>query len=544
MSDYDVIFKDAMGKGPSEYDAAFSAANPSEPKDLRKEAAKMAAEGMTSFDRFVAAYGGAAPALVRGFKQATTTNPAESAKLKSEEEGARLMREGLGTAGAFGYGVGSVASAVPAMMLPGANTILGAGIVGAAQGAIEPLVEGESRLARSALGGAIGSAAQWLIPKAAMALGQRSFNNTVRKSENAAKDAAQAEGRKLGLSVAPSEAGGGRVNDWLESLAGKAALKQDIQRKNAEIIRTKIAPQSIGIGEPLTPDILAMVRKSQGDAGYAPLDAMGKVNWTPEYVDALKSIESKFGRSKALTTSQKVPEVGQLVNELNIGQMSGKQLNETIKDLRELGNKNAAIMYGQNPSLKQLGKAQVSASKALEDLATQNLTIQGKEDVIPAMLKAREQIAKTYDLQRALNPVTGDISPSVFAKKLRKGEKLTGKLKTLAEMAVSFPNAFAADAARIPSPGVSALNLPTAVAAGAAGVAGGGPAGAVVGGIPFLRAPARALITSKPYQSMVAQPSYGGHGLLGITPGMMDSETARLLGRLSGAQLGLLAGEY
>jgi hypothetical protein len=538
MADYTIDDVAKMGEGKY-YTLSDVAAMESRGNKL--EAAKMAAQDMPAFDRFVAAYGGAVPSLVRGVRQAFTTNPSELARLKGEEDDARIRREALGTAGVWGHGVGSVAAATPTMMIPGANTIPGAMALGAVQGASEPLVDGESRLLRAGLGFGLGGAAQWAIPKAAMALGQRSFNNTALQTANLSKDTAQSEGRKLGLSVAPSEAGGGRFNDWVESLAGKAALKQDIQRKNADVIRTQIAPRSVGASEPLTPDILATLRKKQGQAGYAPLDSMGAVNWTPEYVDALKAVESRYGRAKALTSSQKVPEVGQLVDELNVGQMSGKQLNETIKDLRELGNKNAAIMYGQNPSLKQLGKAQISASTALEDLATQNLATQGKQDLIPALRQSRAEIAKTYDLERALNPVTGDVSPSIFAKKIRKGEKLTGDLKTLGEMAAAFPNAFAADAARIPSPGVSALNIPTAIAAGAAGVAGGGTSGAIFGGIPFLRAPARAIITSKPYQSMVAQPSYGGHGLLGVTPGMMDSETARLLGRLLAAQGGLLA---
>lgn len=496
-----------------------------------------------AFSKLAAGYGSAAPSLWRGMKQATETNPAEMRRLQEEEATTRQLDKGLGGWGTAGKFLGGTALAVPAMMLPGANTIAGAALLGMLQGAAEPLVEGESRGARAALGAGLGSAAQWGVPKAANWLAARSFGGTAAQTANAAKDAAQQAGRAEGLVVTPSEAGGGWFNNMLESMGGKAAVKQDVQRRNAQVIRDEIAPKSVGLpgGQPVTLDALEAVRKQAGQAGYAPLDQMGQVNWTPSYVQALDAIERRFAKSRALTTSEKVPAVSDMVKELDVPSMSGKQLNETIQNLREIGNKNASAVYGMSSQTQALGKAQIKAAAALENLAIENLTAQGKQDLLPALKEARQLIAKTYDLERSLNQVTGDISPALFAKKAKQGKPLSGELKTLADFVAAFPNAVAADARRIPTPGVSALNIPGGIiAGGAAHAMGGAPAAAVAAGLPLLRDPVRQMLMSKAYQSAVAQPSYPGHGLLGITPGMMDSDTARLLGRILAPQAGLL----
>lgn len=484
----------------------------------------------------VAAFGGAAPKAIRGVKQLFETNPVEMKRLQEEEAESRRLDAPLrSTAGGFVGGLlGDAAIFAPAMMLPGANTVAGAALGGAMQGAFTPLVEDESRLARAALGGATGGAMQWAVPKAAQALAKRSFNMGQAKSQNLLRDSALKAGQAEGMVIPPSAGGGGWINDRLESIAGKAALKQEAQMRNAESIR-KLAARSVGLNpdDAITPQALRGVRDAAGKVGYAPIDRMGAVNWTPEYVDALESISKRLGKSNARVASLRNPEVQQLVDELNIGQMTGKELNELIKDLREVGNKAANTAYGTSPAARTLGKAQVEASKALEDLATQNLIAQGRQDLIPAMRQARETIAKAHTVEKALNPATGGISPKPFADRVRKGLPITGEQRTIGEFSAAFPQ-FVRESEMVPTPGVSALEAAAApIMAGIGSAASGSPAGLIAGGIPLLRTPVRNMLLSQPYQKLVATPSYP-HGLLGLTPGMVDSEVARLLGRTLG----------
>lgn len=74
----------------------------------------------------------------------------ESARLD-----APLMKTGAGVAGNI---IGNVALAAPTAAIPGANTLAGAGAIGAALGALQPTKTGES-VARNTLGGAAFSAA-------------------------------------------------------------------------------------------------------------------------------------------------------------------------------------------------------------------------------------------------------------------------------------------------------------------------------------------------------------------------------------------------
>lgn len=60
------------------------------------------------------------------------------------------------TAGAIGSVGGKIALGLPAVFVPGANTLVGAGAIGAAQGLAEPTATGESTLQNAAIGGAAG----------------------------------------------------------------------------------------------------------------------------------------------------------------------------------------------------------------------------------------------------------------------------------------------------------------------------------------------------------------------------------------------------
>jgi hypothetical protein len=60
------------------------------------------------------------------------------------------------TAGAVGNVTGKVATGLPAILVPGANTLVGAGLIGGAQGLAEPTATGESTLKNALIGGAGG----------------------------------------------------------------------------------------------------------------------------------------------------------------------------------------------------------------------------------------------------------------------------------------------------------------------------------------------------------------------------------------------------
>ena len=81
-----------------------------------------------------------------------------SGGLDSEEQSIlRMNREAADRLPPFAV-ASNVLTAVPAAMIPGVNTVAGGALVGGAQGALQPVADGESRLANTVMGGVVGAA--------------------------------------------------------------------------------------------------------------------------------------------------------------------------------------------------------------------------------------------------------------------------------------------------------------------------------------------------------------------------------------------------
>ena len=104
--------------------------------------------GMSRTDKLLAGTGQALTNLVRGAGQyvglVNRDDVAESRRLD-----APLMNTGWGTAGSV---IGNMAMLAPTALIPGANTITGAGIIGAFSGAIQPSVSTDETFSNAALG--------------------------------------------------------------------------------------------------------------------------------------------------------------------------------------------------------------------------------------------------------------------------------------------------------------------------------------------------------------------------------------------------------
>lgn len=75
---------------------------------------------------------------------------------EAKKRDAALMNTGAGQVGNIG---GNVALALPAAFIPGANTVVGSGLIGAGMGFVQPVASDESRLKNTTVGGAMGVAA-------------------------------------------------------------------------------------------------------------------------------------------------------------------------------------------------------------------------------------------------------------------------------------------------------------------------------------------------------------------------------------------------
>ena len=106
-----------------------------------------------------------------------------------------------------------------------------------------------------------------------------------------------------------------------------------------------------------------------------------------------------------------------------------------IEDLRNTADK--AFSSGD----KTLGKAAKDASNLLEDTIEKHLETTKATDLLKDFRDARQLIAKSYSVEKALNPASGTVDARQLAAQLKRGKPLSDELKTVAQFAGQFPKA-------------------------------------------------------------------------------------------------------
>ncbi len=330
-----------------------------------------------------------------------------------------------------------------------------------------------------------------------------------------------------GYVVPPSQAGAGWVNGRLESIAGKAAVNQDAVQRNQETTN-KIAARSAGLpaGEEITHEALAALRADAGRRGYAPIEKLSDIPTTPNYANRILAMETQLGNPNSPISSLRYPAVSELATELLPTSFTGPDINNLIKQLRETGNKGANIPYGGDQSAQKLGQAQLGGARALEGLIDEHLLQFGPSNVVSNLQTARQEIAQSHTLEKALNTATGDVNAHVFGQRVKAGKPISGDQKLIGDFAAAFPQV-TKPGAGAPTPGVSALEAMAVPLAAMAGHATTGNApGLLAGGLPLLRSPVRNMLLSKWYQKQFArEPSTMGN----LTPEEMGALSKFLL---------------
>ena len=122
---------------------------------------------------------------------------------------------------------------------------------------------------------------------------------------------------------------------------------------------------------------------------------------------------------------------------------------------------------------------------------------QGNPDLVTRLKEARVNLAKNYDVERALNVGSGDVDAQVIGRMLDRGKLMSGGLETIGRFANAFGR-FAREG--VQSPGVSKLEAYGSLGLGAAGHFAF-PGGEMAAAIPLLAPPlARSLMLSSPMQ--------------------------------------------
>lgn len=438
------------------------------------------------------------------------------------------------TAGKVGNVIGMAGVAAPTALIPGVNTALGAGLVGAGMGALTTdggLADRAKGAAFGATGGVVGKFAGQALGagarKVADMAGDRVAAATAASAQRmgAANKAAGA-----GYVIPPADLMPGKMTELLSGLSGKIKTAQTASQQN-QGVTNDLARKAIGVADdtPLDVNALLEIRKAAGQA-YQQAKGAGTVTADDAYGKALDKIGDTYKTAAKDFPSlgptnmhgKPVDPIGNLVEGLKVKQFDSASAIDAISVLRESADK--AFRTGDTA----LAKANKDAARALEDMMERHLKEQGNEAGLAAFREARTTIAKTYTVQKALNAQTGDVSAQSLARDLGKGKPLTGGLRTAAEAAMAFPKATQAlkESPKATSP------LDWAVAA-LTGTGTGNPLGlAMLGARPAVRS----LLLSPMYQRAALQ-GQGGPGLLSQMPAaLLDQDLTRQM------MPGLLAG--
>ena len=333
-------------------------------------------------------------------------------------------------------------------------------------------------------GAAIGAALPVVVRGAAA--GMQSVGKAVRGPEVAPgiRKAAE-EAADSGFVIPPTLAKPTLKNRLMEGLAGKVSVAQNASMRN-QTVTNQLAAKEIGLpaDATITPQVLKEIRDNAGQA-YKAVASL-----------PVKPAE----RAQPMFNKPASPEI-------NPAQM--------VEDLKQARNDAQAWFraYNRSASPDDLTKAKAAEglSKRLESGLESYASSLGQSDLLQGLRNARTLIAKTYSVERALNPTTGSVDAQTLAKLAKKGV-LTGGLKASADLATAFPKA-AQPVERMGSlPQLSPLDW---AAAGTMGAATGFSPVAATGLV--ARPLARAAALSGPVQRGLAQAAQDSGPRLGFS---------------------------
>ena len=291
-----------------------------------------------------------------------------------------------------------------------------------------------------------------------LALGGIDALSALRAARLASDPLAQAasNARAAGYVLPPNMASNspGVVSQVLSGVGGRVKTQQLASVKNADVTNALVA-RSLGLTEdqPLTEAALEQVRRDAGTAYDAVKQAPIQVIPDAQFQSDVAGLNQAGAEARA-----EFPElvgnsgIDNLVDTLSAKQqMSPAAAVDLIRSLRYKAQTN--LKNYTSPETLDLGRAQSQAANALETLIERNLQAAetarapigaqggGMSQLVANLQKARATIAKSYNIQDALNPVTGNVDAQKLAALSAKGAPMTGELAQIADTATAFPKA-------------------------------------------------------------------------------------------------------
>lgn len=298
--------------------------------------------------------------------------------------------------------------------------------------------------------------------------------------------------QESGYVIPPTQAKPSLLNRITEGFAGKLTTAQNASAKN-QPITNRLAAQEIGIpdGIPLNLEALDTVRAEAGKA-YSNISGLGKID--------VSDLKIPSGINVKSLTQKSQPAPGVYVTTGTKKTVDAADLVESWKQ----ANRDATAYYrayarDANPETLAKAKNASKESAKIDDFLSSMLDKIGKPELKKELNEARVLIAKTHTVEKALNPITGNVDAAKLAGELKKGKPLSGGLKKAGEFAGQFKTAV-----KVPE-NMGSLPQTSPLDYGLAGLAllssGGNP---LSGAALLARPAAREFALSGPIQSRLA----------------------------------------
>ena len=306
--------------------------------------------------------------------------------------------------------------------------------------------------------------------------------------------------RETGYTMLPTQAGGGIFSQALEGLAGKTSTAQAASVKNQQVT-DKLAIKALGLPEDsiLSPELIKSVRDTAGLA-YENLKLSGTVKTSPKFIQALDEIKPY---KDAVQAAKDFPDelANPIIKTIESLKRPNFDVNSAVSKINLLRNE-ADVAFRQGNSA--LGKANKDASKVLENTIENHLANTKQTDLLDKFREARTLIAKTYEVEKAMNKTTGSVEASKLGSRLQAGKPMSGELKDIAQFAQTFPKAVQTPEKVAGVVPFTPLDAGYATLAGGSALLGGqdyGSTGALTLAALLARPGARKLALSRPVQN-------------------------------------------
>jgi hypothetical protein len=247
---------------------------------------------------------------------------------------------------------------------------------------------------------------------------------------------------------------------------------------------------------------MAAYRGTQYQAGYEPLKQFGTIKVTPKFNKALDDIAKQYTGKGTIPAVQR-DDILDLVNSHKSAGFDSADAIDAIRVLRERADE----FFSKRENA--LGKTYKAIANAYEEAVEDGLKFSGKPDMLKAYRQARQNIAKSFTVEKGLREGAGTVDARALGRELQKGKPLSGELRTAAQFGNVF-NKAAQPPQLIGSPGVNALKPMASVLTGVAGASAMGPMGAALGAANYVASPvARSVMFSRPFQRGLLQAPVG-----------------------------------